>query len=188
MSRVASSLRPSRATLLDIDEGRFRYSVWSNISVGVWADQATLEAAQRVIRVSKWMAERFPGGHSNIVFVLDGAPAPTAEANQVFAKVYDDKFSDLACMGIIIEGTGFWASGMRSLITSQRLHTPGKVRVRVSETVDDLLEWFMPEHTARTGEKLAAQDVRSALLGLRELAARDNGEVPALSGSPPRRG
>jgi hypothetical protein len=174
-------MRPANATLLDCDPGRFRYSAWNNITVGVWADQATLEAAQRVIRISKWMTSRFPQGHSNIIFVLDGAPAPTPEATKIFSKVYDEKFSDLACMGIVIEGTGFWASAMRSMITGQRLHAPGNVRVRVCEGIDPLLEWLLPEHYARTRTRFQPQEIRSALSALRSLAATDNGEVPQMS-------
>ena len=189
MSQATGTLRPSvRAALLDYEPGRFRYSAWNNISVGVWADQATLEAAQRVIRISKWMAQHHPQGHSNIIFVLDGTPAPTPEANQVFAQVYDEKFSDLACLGIVIEGSGFWASRMRSTITGQRLSTPGKVRVRVSDDVDSLVDWMLPEHAARTGSKFSVQELRTALAGLRELAANDNGEQPYLSTPPGRRG
>jgi hypothetical protein len=188
MSHATGSLRPSaRATLLDVDPGRFRYSAWNNVSVGVWGDQATLEAAQRVIQVSKWMAQRYPQGHSNVIFVLDGAPAPTPEANQIFSRVYDDKFSDLSCLGIVIEGSGFWASGIRSAITNQRLSKPGRVRVRVSDDLDALIEWFLPEHSARTESKFSVQEFRSALTGLREIAANDNGEVGQLSSPRARR-
>jgi hypothetical protein len=182
MSQATTSLRPAvRATLLDVDPGRFRYSAWNNVSVGVWSDQATLEAAQRVIRVSKWMTQEYPQGHSNIIFVLAGAPAPTPDANEVFSRVYDEKFSHLSCLGIVLEGSGFWASRIRSSITSMRISVPGKVRVRVSDDVDELLEWFLPEHNQGTGVKLSLGELRRALLALREVATNDNGEAPALS-------
>src|SRR5262249_50350085 len=114
MSRDRSSLRAIEpASLLDLDPGRFRYSAWRNFTIGVWAGQATQEAAERILRVSKLMASQHDTGHSSVVFVLDGAPAPTPEANEIFAKVYDDKVSDLSCMAIVIEGGGFWASRIR---------------------------------------------------------------------------
>ncbi len=188
MSHATGSLRPaSGATLLDVDPGRFRYSAWNNVSIGVWADQATLEAAQRVLQMSKWMTQRYPQGHSNVIFVLDGTPAPTPEANQAFAHVHDPNVSHLSCLGILIEGSGFWASGIRSAITNQRLSSQGKVRVRVSDKTDELIEWFLPEHAALTGAKFSPVEFRSALMMLRKLAANDNGEVPEVT-RPLRRG
>jgi hypothetical protein len=179
MSRERSSLRALEpASLLDIDPGRFRYSAWRNISIGVWADQATAEAAQRVLRVSHLMAGRYAKGHSSIVFVLDGTPAPTPEANEVFAKVYDDKISDLACMAIVIEGGGFWASRIRSTITSLRMSTPGAMMVRVADNVEHVLDWLPAEHTFRTGINVTASELKAVLSATRELAANENGKVP----------
>jgi hypothetical protein len=179
MSRNPNSLRAVEpASLLDIEPGRFRYSAWRNISIGVWADQATLEAAQRVLRVSQLMANLHPKGHSSIVFVLDGAPSPTPEANEVFAKVYDDKVSDLSCMAIVIEGGGFWASRIRSTITSLRMSTPGSMMVRVADKVEQVIDWLPTEHSFRTGVNVTPAELKAVLTATRELAANDNGELP----------
>jgi hypothetical protein len=179
MRRDRSSLRALEpASLLDIDPGRFRYSGWRNVTIGVWAGQATQEAAERILRLSKLMASQHDGGHSSVVFVLDGAPAPTQEANEVFAKIYDDKISDLTCMAIIIEGGGFWASRIRSTITSLRMSTPGAMMIRVADNVDQVVDWLPAEHSQRTGVKITPSELKTVLTATRSLAANDNGEVP----------
>jgi len=181
MSRVSRPSHGSHQTsLLDIDPGRFRYSAWRNISIGIWASQATAEAAERVLRISKHLAKLHPGGHSNIVFVLDGAPAPTPEANEVFAKIHDSKVSDLACMAIVVEGGGFWASRIRSSITGVRLASPGAIQLRINDTIQDVLEWFPAEHFRRTGVAVTASELKAVLLATRELGTHDNGELPQV--------
>jgi hypothetical protein len=190
MGRDLSSLRAIEpASLFDVDPGRFRYSTWRNFSIGVWANQATQEAAERVLRLSRLMATQHPTGHSSVVFVLDGAPAPTPEANEIFAKVYDDKVSDLSCIAIVIEGGGFWASGIRSTITGIRLSTPGSVMIRVVDKIDQVLDWLPAEHLQRTGVNVTPAELKAALTATRALAANDNGELPhsrrpKRSGSP----
>jgi hypothetical protein len=179
MSRDRSSLRAIEpASLLDLDPGRFRYSAWRNLTIGVWAGQATQEAAERILRLSKLMAGQHDTGHSSVVFVLDGAPAPTPEANEVFAKLYDDKVSDLSCMAIIIEGGGFWASRIRSTITSLHMSKSGSMQIRVAENLDQVIEWLPAEHSQRTGVKVTPAELRTVLKAARALAANDNGEVP----------
>jgi hypothetical protein len=175
------------ASLLDLDPGRFRYSAWRNLTIGVWAGQATQDAAERILRVSKLMASQHETGHSSVVFVLDGAPAPTPEANEIFAKVYDDKISDLSCMAIIIEGGGFWASRIRSTITSLHMSKPGSMLIRVADNVDQVIEWLPAEHSQRTGVKVMPSELKTVLTATRSLAANDNGEVP-MSRRPKRAG
>src|SRR5688572_27553194 len=181
MGRDSSFANPEPVLLLDLDPGRFRYSVWRNITVGVWADQATGEAARRIIAISRSMAKNHTGGHSNIIFVLDGAPPPTPEANQIFAQVHDQKVSDLVCMGIVVEGSGFWASAIRSAITGVRMSSASGIRMGVSDNVNQLMEWLPAEHSKRTGVTVTATELRPVLLSLRELAANDNGERPLMA-------
>jgi hypothetical protein len=166
------------ASLLDLDPGRFRYSAWRNLTIGVWAGQATQQAAERVLRVSRLMASQHAGGHSSVVFVLDGAPAPTPEANEVFAKMYDNKISDLSCMAIVIEGGGFWASRIRSTITSLRMSTPGAMMIRVSDKVEQVIDWLPAEHSERTGIKITSGELTTVLTTTRAQVANDNGELP----------
>ena len=188
MTRDQSSLRAIEpASLLDLDPGRFRYSAWRNLTIGVWAGQATREAAERVLRVSKHMASQHDKGHSSIVFVLDGAPAPLPEANAVFAKMYDNQVSDLSCLAIVIEGGGFWASRIRSTITSLRISTPGSLMIRVADKLEQVVEWLPAEHTQRTGMKVTPSELRAVLTSTRALVANDNGEQP-LSRRPKRSG
>jgi hypothetical protein len=159
--------------LLELDLDRFRYSGYRNVSIGVWTQQATLEAAQRITRLSQRMIKLHPGGHSNVVFILDGAPAPTPEAQQEFAGLYDERNSRLACMAIIVEGGGFWASRMRSMITGMRLASPGSIKLRVHENIDELLAWFPAEHAERTGVALDPIAFREVLQLCHDNGTRD---------------
>ena len=173
MSRTPSAPRAEEPlVLLDVEPGRFRYNGWRNLTIGVWADQATGEAAERVLSISRQMARNHPEGHSNVIFVLDGAPMPTPEANAIFSKVYDQKVSDLSCMAVVIEGGGFWASAIRSTITSLRMASrSGELRMSVHDHMEQVLEWLPAEHTRRTGVFVASSELRNALTAARALAA-----------------
>jgi hypothetical protein len=168
--------------LLDVEEGRFRYNRCHNLTIGLWAGQATLDAVQRVALVSKRMREEHPEGHSSVVFVLDGAPAPTPEAQAAFAHVLDDRQTDLSCTAVVVEGQGFWASRIRSAITNARLAAAGTVKLRVHDHIDELLEWFPAEHRLRTGVDFNTAELKRVLENARQLGAQaEDVEAPRIS-------
>jgi hypothetical protein len=170
-------------SLLDLDVGRFRYHRCLNVTIGVWVGQATLDSVQRVQRMSQHMIDAYPGGHSSVVFVLDGAPAPTPEAQAGFATIMDPRRSSLSCIAVLVEGQGFWASGIRSSITQARLASAGALKLRVHDTIAELLEWFPDEHHARTGVRFQRHQLRHALETARALGASAD-DVPNLSMPP----
>jgi hypothetical protein len=169
-------------SLLDFEHGRFRYNRCQNLTIGLWAGQATLEAVQRVAAVSKRMRAEHPEGHSSVVFVLDGAPAPTPEAQAAFASVLDDRQTDLSCTAIVVEGQGFWASRIRSAITNARLAAAGSLKLCVHDHIDELLEWFPAEHKRRTGVEFHRAELKRVLEAARGFGAQaEADEVPRIS-------
>ena len=71
----------ARAVTLDLDPGRFRFSVWRNVSFTIWTAQMTKDAGERVLRISRELNEQFPEGRSQVMVVADGALPP----DQAFA-------------------------------------------------------------------------------------------------------
>lgn len=153
------------------------YDSWMNVSIGVWVGQSTLPAVRRVLRMSNEQSERFPQGRSSVIFVLDQLPAPTPEAQDEAKKFYGK--DGFACFGIVVEGTGFWASGIRSMANNaQRTATKGVVQL-VSTSIEEVVSWLPAPHLARTGVTLPPDEFRRALLASRERCA-----TRASNGSP----
>jgi hypothetical protein len=187
LSSPLASSRPGNleAKLFDVEPGRFRYSIWQNVSIGVWAGQANLDAAMRVVKLGEYMRQQHPHGHSSVVFVLPGAPAPTVDAQGAFARLLDPR-SDLSCTAIVVEGEGFWASGIRSAITRMRIAEPGStVKLRVHETIDEALEWLPAAHHASTGIELARSAWKRVITLARSLEATREEPALAVSSFPP---
>jgi hypothetical protein len=166
-------------SMLDCEPGQFRYNSYRNLTIGLWAGQATLDAVLRVAQISERMREAHPEGHSSVVFVLAGAPAPTPDAQAAFAHVLDDRTTALSCTAIVVEGDGFWASGIRSAITQARLAAAGSVKLRVHDRIDELLEWFPAEHQRRTEVALRKSELRRVLEAAREFGAEMDHPTPA---------
>jgi hypothetical protein len=188
VTRPLSSIPAQRieATLFDVEEGRFRYSVWRNVSIGVWAGQANLDAATRVAKLGPYMRQQHPYGRSSVVFVLAGAPAPTADAQAELARLFDPR-NDLSCTAIVIEGEGFWASGIRSAITRMRMTEPGStMKLRINDTIDEVLDWLPAAHSVNTGIELSRAQWKRVLTLARALeATREQPAVEQNSVFPP---
>lgn len=153
-------------TPLWAEHGTVAYDLWQNISIGVWIGQATLSAVKSVFTMSERMAVDFPMGRSSVVFVLDQVAAPTAEARVELDKVYASP--GLACTAIVLEGSGFWASAIRSM--SANLARGGQAVVRAHTSVDEVVQWMPEEHCARTGVAVPPDDLKRALLFARRAA------------------
>jgi hypothetical protein len=158
----------ARPVVAEFEPGHFSCSIWQNVSILVWADRATKEALARIQqRVTKQMIERYPNGHSNVAFVLAGVQPPTPEAREIFTRLYQEGVSDLKCLGVVLEGDGFWASMLRSSITSMQIDSGRKTALGQYTSVDEIAAWMAPLHSERTGVPITPLQLRFALRTVR---------------------
>jgi hypothetical protein len=185
MSALRASLFPASdvpLTPLIAERGHVSYSVYQNVSIAVWVGQATVPVLHRVHEVNKTMIARFPAGHSSISFVLDGLPAPTPEAQVLLQKTFASR-TQLVVTAIVLEGSGFWASGLRGMINNSHREAQGTAALKIVTSVDPLVGAFCEEH-GRTGVEIAPMVLRDMLLHARQVgekAARLGWDVVAPS-------
>jgi hypothetical protein len=160
---------------LAVERGRCHFSVYRNVAIGVWVAQANRAAAETALRVAKEMSVRCPGRHSSVAFLIDGLPGPMPEAIPALSKLWE-KRPDLACSAMIIEGAGFWASGLRSMINNMRREAGGEVPVNIGSSIDQVVEWLSAENARHTGELIEPAELSDALAFARRLGeqARDD--------------
>ena len=158
--------------LLRVEPRIYCYSAWQNLTLAVWVGQATGASVRNLGEISREMIRRHPEGHSSVVFILDKIPAPTPEAREVLDKVFHAR-NDLACVSVVIEGSGFWASGMRSLMGNTHRAAAGatSTMLRLNTAIDEVVEWMPAEHARRTGVELDAEEFRRVLRDVREQGA-----------------
>lgn len=157
---------------LVVERGRCHFSAYKNITISVWVGQADVAAAQAALRAGKEMARRHPQGHSAACFVLDGLPGPTADAHPLIAKVLGQR-SDLKCAAIILEGSGFWASGLRSMINNTHREANGNAGLKIATSLSDVVGWLAENHEERTGVAIAPDVLQEVLTRARLLGAQE---------------
>lgn len=157
---------------LRVEPRIYYYSSWQNLTLAVWVGQATGPSVRSLGEISREMVRRHPEGHSSVVFILDKIPAPTPEAREVLDKVFHSR-NDLACVSVVIEGSGFWASGMRSLMGNSHRASAGATStvLRLNTAINEVIEWLPAEHLRRTGVELDPAEFSRVLWQVREQGA-----------------
>jgi hypothetical protein len=147
--------------LIDEDPGKYRLCRWQGSNIVVWFGPAGGETVQRLDR----MIPEQPAGtmRSDVHLVLQGSGLPTAEARAGFVGMMNRMEGHLACVGVVIEGGGFWASAMRSAVTGLNMLAPRPIAMRVLGSIDDLVSWLPVEHKRRTGVTLDGDALRQAV-------------------------
>ena len=154
---------PPAPVLAESEPGRFRLSTWYNVTFLLWSDIATARAVERVQRVTKRMIERYPNGHSNISFVLNGVGPPADEARVLLARSFDSRVSTLKCLATITEGDGFWASTLRSSVTNMGISSGSQLQLRLHRSIEEAAQWLPAPHLEHTGVMLTQSELTAAL-------------------------
>jgi hypothetical protein len=159
---------------LAVEPGRCHFSVYQNIAIGVWVEQANRAAAETALRVAQEMPKRCPNRHSSVAFLLNGLPGPMPEAMPALTKLYA-KRSDLACTAIIIEGSGFWSSGLRGMVNNTRREGGGDTPLKMGSSIAEVVDWLSEQHRRFTGVLIEPPELHEALAFARQLGEQARG-------------
>jgi hypothetical protein len=151
LAEAARRARLDEPTVLDSEPGAFLFGGWKNLFIGVWESQATLSAVERMVKASESVRERHATGHSTIHIVAQGAALPTAEVRAHLVRALNDRAEQIACVSVVVGGTGFWTSALRSFVTGLRWLAPRSFDFRLSGSVQEVARWLPVEHNKRTG-------------------------------------
>jgi hypothetical protein len=164
---------PEDVLVLRIEPRIYCYCAYRNVTVAVWVGQATVPALHEVGAISREMVRRYPDGHSSIVYILDKIPAPSPEASAAVAHTFAAR-NGLACVSVILEGTGFFGSGMRSMLSNARRNAEAEstALLKLNTSVAEVLEWLPEEHLRRTGVQLDGRALADAMRWVREHGAQ----------------
>jgi hypothetical protein len=127
-----------------------------------WNDQADLPAVRDLSEISDQLLAVYPNV-SAIHLAASDIGLPPSEVRNALLDMMARYGPHTACLAIVLEGSGFWASAMRSVITGMRMLAPRAFSMRIHEDVDAVCEWLPLEHHRRTGVNLDREELRLAL-------------------------
>ena len=158
-----SILPPGELRLLDHEPGAFSMFVWKNITILTWLAPATGATTKRVAEETIRVASACPEGFSNIHLLQHGIGLPTAEARHDFAEMMN-RHPELACVGVALLGSGFWASALQSAITGIRMLSPKRSSImRIHDSMEGVAEWLPQEHLKLTGVQIGSAELQAAM-------------------------
>ncbi len=170
----------SPLTVLDAEPGHFLFAAWKNVSIFIWRAQATGMAVLRLARATDPVYAAHPEGVSNIHVVPAGTDLPTAEAQREMLALMKSRADRRACMVVVLGGSGFWASALRSFITSVRFVSPRSHALTILGSLEQAAFWLPRPHFERSGVWLERAELLAALLSVERQSELDARSTPAI--------
>jgi hypothetical protein len=162
--RIPASVRPPAVLkLLDSDPGAFSISVWSNVTIVCWPVPAHEQAVRRVAAATTALLATGLSSFSNIHIVTESAGVPSESAREGLVQMADRYAGSLACIGVALLGSGFWASARASAVTGMRMQSPKSAAFKVETSLEAIADWLPSHHLERTGVTLRPTLLRGAM-------------------------
>ena len=130
------------------------FATFRNVLIATWTIQSTGPLAKKLGDVSAAFTRAHPEGFSTIHVIAKKPPLPTTEAREEFAALTRQYAKQLACVGTVLEGSGFWASAVRSMVVGIRLLAAQPFEMQVYSSIEELAAWLPGPHGGKTGVKL----------------------------------
>ena len=150
-------------SLLDREPGVVSLFALENITLIVWHAQPTERAVDRLRQTTERRRKQYPNGISVIHLVKGGIVLPDMPTREAFVRLMKSSNNALACVAVIVGGTGFWASAARSLVTGLRVLARGEFDMRLHGDISEVVKWLPEKHAARTGVSVDAAQLSGAL-------------------------
>jgi hypothetical protein len=138
------------------------------VIVAVWSRQCTGPMAAALGDVTVGFSRAHPEGFSSVHVIGNNPPLPTSEARDTLIRETKRYSKDLACVGTVLEGSGFWASAVRSFIVGIRVVVPRTFEMQTYASIAELVAWLPPPHAKKTGVTLDPAEFERMLVMMRQ--------------------
>jgi hypothetical protein len=149
---------------------------WRNLGICVWTGQATGHAAAMVAQTLD--RPEVQGLRQSFVHVIHNKlPLPDSKARQIFMQLMKDRADGLACIAIVVLGSGFWASAMRNAVIGMRVFAPSTFDFRVFGSCEEVVGWLPAAHERQTGIVIPPLALAKWLSNAREALPRTGSDA-----------
>ena len=138
------------------------FGSWKNVFVSIWQLQGTILAIDRMLAAIAAMP-RISEKRSDIYIIAEGARLPEARVRDHFVEVIESSSKALAGVSVVVGGTGFWSSAIRSFVTGLHWLAPRSFDFRLHGSVEEVADWLPPVHERLSGVHLDPSRLRRVL-------------------------
>jgi hypothetical protein len=157
------ALTSDGVTLLGSDPGMVSFFAFENITIVVWHGKPNPGSVDQLTRVSERRRKANPHGVSVIHLVQGQWELPDSATREAFVRLMKDGDGQLAVVSVVIGGSGFWASAVRSLVTGFRVLARGSFDMGLHGEISEVVSWLPARHTARTGVAVKSEQLERVL-------------------------
>ena len=166
-SSVAGQLTPLGAVA-----GVYTAYIWKNVTFTFWFGAATLESCATMEEGCRKCAAEHPERLSSInVMIPGGRNMPDAAARAEIVRIVREYGNSTAALAVLIPGSGFWASALRSVTVALSMVRPQGMPMQIFGDTAQLSDWLAPIHSERTGVPLTAAELLSVIQELERALA-----------------
>jgi predicted nucleic acid-binding Zn ribbon protein len=142
--------------------GVYGFYRWQNVAINVWSGQPTAEAVQVMTELTERSLSECPRGIASIHWLDPGVGLPTPEARVRLGELARRYPKHVSCVGVLLQGSGFWASATRSALTGVMLLAPRTFALRFFGEVGELSAYIVQEQALR-GDRIDAESLMAAI-------------------------
>jgi hypothetical protein len=139
---------------------------WHDMVLVAWGIPASLPVLKELRKLMNEVVER-DGKLSMVNITLATTSLPPKDVRDEFVAMAEEMQQYLTHAALWIGETGFWASAVRSLITSVNRLGIRPYKVMLSGSLDEMAEWMSSRYD-ELGHPIAAAEVRAAMAWLLE--------------------
>ena len=155
--------------VLDQEPGQFAFLAWKNVTIVVWTGLPDAAAVRRLANVGE-ARTREHSVLSDVHLVTGHIGLPDADTRTALVNESRRATGHLAAVGVVLGGSGFWASAIRGFVTSVHVLLSAPFEFKIVSQLDELAQWLPDVHTRRSGVSVSADELRRVLQSAQSLA------------------
>jgi hypothetical protein len=143
--------------------GAYAFYRWGNVAINAWAGQPTAAAVRVLGELTERSVSECPGGIVSIHWLDESVALPTADARVGLGELAKRYAKHVLCVGVLLAGSGFWASATRSALTGIMLLAPRSFALRFFGDVGELSAYIVREQTQRGAQAASPEQLMAAI-------------------------
>lgn len=125
-----------------IEDGDFVLASWRNVLIRVGRGASSAERVATIHQHASRLLPAYPDGVAILMWLHAGSVIPSNETRRRSGEMLQDLGPKLQCLVAVVEGTGFWASSIRSVLTGLMLVSRMTFPLKTFDTIDKGTEWM----------------------------------------------